>query len=61
MHTWQQYILGFLQRSGADDHNFLRYVPIFGEKIGDFLKNQCYDEIYAKTSSSLSKKGQYFR
>jgi hypothetical protein len=35
------------------DHNFRRFLPIFGEKIGVFLKNQ-------KSSSSLSKKGQYF-
>jgi hypothetical protein len=26
------------------DHNFLRFLPIFGEKIGVFLKNQCYDQ-----------------
>jgi hypothetical protein len=25
------------------DHNFLRFLPIFGEKIGVFLKNQYYD------------------
>jgi hypothetical protein len=25
------------------DHNFLRFFPIFGEKIGVFLENQCYD------------------
>jgi hypothetical protein len=67
------------------DHNFQRFLPIFGEKIGVFLKNQCYDHnfqrflpifgkksaffsktnvmitIFAKTSSSLSKKRQYFR
>jgi hypothetical protein len=31
------------------DHNFLRrFLPIFGEKIGVFLKNQCYDPIFAK-------------
>jgi hypothetical protein len=29
------------------DHNFLRFLPIFGEKIGVFLKNQCYDPIFA--------------
>jgi hypothetical protein len=25
------------------DHNFRRFLPIYGEKIGVFLKNQCYD------------------
>jgi hypothetical protein len=29
------------------DHNFLRFLTIFGEKIGVFLKNQCYDQIFA--------------
>jgi hypothetical protein len=24
-------------------YNFLRFLPIFGVKIGVFLKNQCYD------------------
>jgi hypothetical protein len=35
-------------------------LPIFGEKIGAFLKNQCYDQIFAKSSSSLSKKRRFF-
>jgi hypothetical protein len=43
------------------DHNFLRFLPIFGEKNGVFLKNQCYDNIFAKNSSSLSKKRRFFR
>jgi hypothetical protein len=30
------------------DHNFLRFLTIFGEKIGVFLKNQCYDQIFKK-------------
>jgi hypothetical protein len=29
------------------DHNFLRFLPIFREKIGVFLKNQCYDRNFA--------------
>jgi hypothetical protein len=29
------------------DHNFLRFLPNFGEKIGGFLKNQCYDQNFA--------------
>jgi hypothetical protein len=35
-------------------------LPIFGEKNGVFLKNQCYDQIFAKGSSSLSKKANIF-
>jgi hypothetical protein len=27
--------------------DFLRFLPIFGEKIGVFLKNQYYDQIFA--------------
>jgi hypothetical protein len=29
------------------DHNFLRFLTIFGEKIGVFHKNQCYDQNFA--------------
>jgi hypothetical protein len=29
------------------DHNFLRFLPIFGKEIGVFLKNQCYDKNFA--------------
>jgi hypothetical protein len=29
------------------DHNFRRFSTIFGEKIGVFLKKQCYDQIFA--------------
>jgi hypothetical protein len=36
-------------------------LPIYGEKIAAFLKNQCYDRIFAKTSSGLSIKRQYYR
>jgi hypothetical protein len=32
----------------------------FSAKIGFFLKNLCYDQIFSVTSSSLSKTGQYF-
>jgi hypothetical protein len=28
------------------DHNFLLFFPIFGEKIGVFLKFQCYDQLF---------------
>jgi hypothetical protein len=40
------------------DHNFLRFFPIFGEKIGVFLKYQCYDQIILKFV--LSQKRQFF-
>jgi hypothetical protein len=33
-------------RGRCYDHNFLRFLPIFGEKIGVFLKNQCYDNFF---------------
>jgi hypothetical protein len=29
------------------DHNFLRFLTIFGEKIGVFLINQSYDQFFA--------------
>jgi hypothetical protein len=34
-------------RGQCYDHNFLQFFPIFGEKIGVFLKNQCYDQNFA--------------
>jgi hypothetical protein len=34
-------------RGRCYDHNFLRFSTIFGEKIGVFLKNQCYDQNFA--------------
>jgi hypothetical protein len=30
------------------DRNFLRFVPIFGGKIGGFIKYQCYDHFLQK-------------
>jgi hypothetical protein len=30
------------------DHNFLRFFSIFGEKIGVFIKNQRYDQLFSK-------------
>jgi hypothetical protein len=30
-------------RSQCYDHNFFRFLPIFGEKVGVFLENHCYD------------------
>jgi hypothetical protein len=40
--------------------NFLRFLPIFGEKNGVFLKNQCYDQIFAQLRFVSSKKRQFF-
>jgi hypothetical protein len=34
-------------RGRCYDHNFLRLSTIFGERIGVFLKNQCYDQNFA--------------
>jgi hypothetical protein len=34
-------------RGRCYDHNFLRFLTIFSEIIGVFLKNQCYDQICA--------------
>jgi hypothetical protein len=42
------------------DHNFRRFLPNFGENIGVFLKKQCYDQFFAKSSISLSKKANIF-
>jgi hypothetical protein len=33
-------------RGRCYDHNFLRFFPIFGEKIGVLLENQCYDQFF---------------
>jgi hypothetical protein len=43
------------------DHNFLRFFPIFGEKIDVFLKYQCYDQLFSKFSFVLSQKRRFFR
>jgi hypothetical protein len=43
------------------DHDFLRFLTIFGEKIGVFLKNQCYDQNFALFAFVLSQKRQFFR
>jgi hypothetical protein len=34
---------------------------MFGEKIGVFLKNQCYDQNFAYFSFVLSQQRQFFR
>jgi hypothetical protein len=35
-------------------------ITIFDEKIGVFLKNRCYDQFFATTSSRLSKNANIF-
>jgi hypothetical protein len=35
-------------RGRCYDHNFLRFFLIFGDKIGVFLKYQCYDQLFFK-------------
>jgi hypothetical protein len=35
-------------------------LPIFGEKNGVLLENQCYDQLWSKTSSILSKIRHFF-
>jgi hypothetical protein len=42
------------------DHNFLRFLPIFGEKISAFLKNQFYDQIFAKIAIVSAKNANIF-
>jgi hypothetical protein len=37
----------------------MRFLPIFGEKFGVFLKIQCYDEKFAQFSFVLSQKRQF--
>jgi hypothetical protein len=39
---------------------FSDFCRFSAEKNGIFLKNQCSEQIFAKTSSSLSKKRQFF-
>jgi hypothetical protein len=42
-------------RGRCYEHNFLRFLPIFDEKNGVFLINQCYDPNFTKLGSILSK------
>jgi hypothetical protein len=35
-------------RGQCYDRHFERFLPIFGEKLGVFLKKQCYDAIFAQ-------------
>jgi hypothetical protein len=36
-------------RGRCYDHNSLRFLPIFGENVDVFFKNQCYEQIFSKT------------
>jgi hypothetical protein len=38
----------------------MRFLPIFGGKIGVFLKKQCIDHIFAKSGGSLKNKTPIF-
>jgi hypothetical protein len=40
--------------------DFCKFLPIFGEKIGVFLKYQCYDQLFSKFSYVLSQKRHFF-
>jgi hypothetical protein len=42
------------------DHNFRRFLPIFGEKISAFLKNQCYGQFRQKLAVVWVKKSNIF-
>jgi hypothetical protein len=53
--SWENMIWG-----RCYDHNFLRFLPIFGEKIGVFLKNQCYDPILHNLDLFLAKNANFF-
>jgi hypothetical protein len=59
--TMPHILMLILIRGRCYDHNVRRFFPIFGEKIGVFLKNQCYDQLFSKFSFVLSQKRQFFR
>jgi hypothetical protein len=44
-------------------HNFLRFLPILGKTIRRFSqkKTMLWSHFFARTSSSLSKRSQFFR
>jgi hypothetical protein len=49
-----------MTRGRRYDHNFLRFLIIFDEKIGVFLKNQCYDHLFEKNCFGASQKRHFF-
>jgi hypothetical protein len=42
------------------DHNFLRFFLIFSEKIGVFLKYQCYDQFFQNLALFWVKNANFF-
>jgi hypothetical protein len=42
------------------DHNLLQMSQIIGEKIGVFLKYQCYEQFFSKFSFVLSQNVNFF-
>jgi hypothetical protein len=49
-----------MTRGRCYDHNFLRLFPIVGEKIGVYLKYQCYDHIFFKFCLCFQSKTPIF-
>jgi hypothetical protein len=47
-------------RGRCYDHNFLRFLPIFCEKLAFFSKTNVNVTIFAETSSSWSKNANFF-
>jgi hypothetical protein len=47
-------------RGRCYDHDFLRFFPIFGEKIGVFLENQCYDQFFFQNLALFWVKNAHF-
>jgi hypothetical protein len=37
-----------------------RFLPIFGETIGVFLKNQCYDQLFQKIAVVCAENAKFF-
>jgi hypothetical protein len=65
---WDKFFSAAIGRNSAHnsrgrcyDHNFLRFLPIFGEKMAFFSKTDVMITIFAKTNSSFSKKRKKFR
>jgi hypothetical protein len=65
----EKYLIGFFwctlspqfaTRGRCYDHNCLRFLPIFGETFGIFLKKQYYWQKFAYFSFVLSQKRQFF-
>jgi hypothetical protein len=61
--VWNLFFTDSGTRGRCYDKNFLRVSTIFREKIGDFLKNQCYDQIFEQFSleSNTANFSPYFR